>query len=96
MNISSGISEINMASMNRANSIPKKTYVWPVYQESRVEKVKSAKEQFGEPVFVKPSESVKHELLKKVASSENSYTSRGSIATSAPIIERGSFFSALA
>jgi len=96
MNISSGISAINIASGSGVNRVSNKTYVWPVYQDGKVEKIKSANRQFGEPVYFKPSENARDEILKNAALTENSYTPQGTIAKTSPKIERGSLFSAFA
>lgn len=95
MRISSGIAEINLHNSGKI----KKNYVWPVYQDSKVDPVKKITRRLPDSqVYTKPLDSEKDRLLKEITSPQNTVYSRNgfeqkSLPSPAPA---GTFFDALA
>jgi len=96
MKISNGLSEISFNRLNGANPLSPKTYIWPEYNAGKVHSVDRVPQFRGEPIYFKPSEEKKDEIMSLISNPEPSYTSRGKVQASHPYIEPGSLFSALA
>jgi len=96
MNISTGISEINLSRSGANSPVSGKNYIWPKYHEGKVEKVKSPGPQDGQPVYSKPSLVEKEKLMGLISKTENQYDSYGRADSRRPLIKPGSFFDALA
>jgi len=96
MNISTGISEINLSRAGENSPVSTKNYIWPKYHEGKVEKISNPGPQDGQPVYSKPSLAEKEKLLGMMFRSENEYDSYGKTDSRKPFIKPGSFFDALA
>lgn len=96
MNISTGISEINLSRTGTNNPVSGKSYIWPKYHEGRVEKITNPGPQHDQPVYSKPSLQEREKLIGMMYRSENGYDSYGKAENRRPFIKPGSFFDALA
>lgn len=96
MNISTGISAININRPGENSPVSGKSYIWPKYHEGKVEKVTNPGPQDGQPVYSKPSLAEREKLLGIMYRAENEYDSYGKTDSRRPFIKPGSFFDALA
>ncbi len=96
MNISTGMSEINLSRAAENSKVSGKSYIWPKYHDGKVEKVKSQGPQDGQPVYSKPTLSEKENLLGIMSKTENEYNSYGKADSRKAFMKPGSFFDALA
>lgn len=96
MNISTGLSEISFNRMSDTSPVSNKAYIWPGYNAGKVQKVTKAPEYRGEPVYFKPSEEKKNEIMKLVSNPEPAYNSDGRVQKARPYVEPGSLFTAFA
>lgn len=96
MNISNGLSEISFRRSGETSSVSNKSYIWPGYNAGKVQKITKAPEFRGEPVYFKPTEDKKNEIMNLISSQEPAYNSNGRMQNSRPYIEPGSLFTALA
>ncbi len=96
MNISSGISEINLSRTGANSPVSGKNYIWPNYHEGKVQKVKNTGPHDGEPVYYKPTMAEKEKLIGMMFNSEKEYDSYGKTDDRKSFIKPGSFFDALA
>ena len=96
MKISNGLSEISFNRYNETSPVSKKTYIWPEYNAGKVHRIDKAPQFRGEPIYFKPSEEKRDEIMNLVSNQEPSYTSKGKVQASHPYIEPGSLFTALA
>lgn len=96
MNISTGISEINLSRAADNSPVSGKSYIWPKYHEGKVEKVKSPGPQDGQPVYSKPTLTEKENLLGIMSRAENEYNASGRTDSRKAFMKPGSFFDALA
>jgi hypothetical protein len=94
-NISSGLSEIYLNGTNPLGGA-KKAYVWPVYQEGRVEPVSPVKRDYSAPIYFKPLESQQQEIIEFLKSKDFSYDEKGFLKSENKIVEPGIFFTAFA
>ncbi len=96
MNISTGLSEISIRNFNETASVSNKTYIWPGYNAGKVHKIQKAPEFRGEPVYFKPTEDKRNEIMNLISNQEPAYNSSGKVQRAHPYIEPGSLFTALA
>lgn len=96
MNISTGISEINLRRAGENSQVSGKSFVWPKYHEGRVDKINSPSPWEREPVYYKPSLADREKLIKSMLATANEYNSYGKTDSRKPFIQPGSFFNALA
>lgn len=96
MNISTGISEINTVRFSGAAPVKQKTFIWPVYTDGKVERISAAGPRSSEPVYYKPSPGDRDKILDLMKSAHGEYNSSGRISRSAPPLQPGSLFNALA
>jgi len=96
MNISTGISEINFRRTDSTTPVYDKSYIWPKYQEGRIERVNNLISQDSEPIYYKPSLAERERLLSLMVNSEQGYNSSGKTISLNTQIQPGSFFEALA
>lgn len=96
MNISTGISEINLRRAGENSAVSGKNYIWPKYHEGKVEKVKNFSPRDGEPIYTKPTLAEREKLIGMMFRSEEGYDSYGKTDSRRPFIKPGSFFDALA
>lgn len=96
MNISTGISEINLNRAGGNSPVSGKNYIWPKYHDGKVEKIKSQGPRDGEPIYTKPNLPEKEKLISMMFKTENEYDSYGKTDSRRPFIKPGSFFDALA
>lgn len=96
MNISTGLSEISFNRSGETKAASNKAYIWPGYNAGKVQKITKAPEFRGEPVYFKPTEDKKNEILNLISSQEPAYNSNGRVQNSRPYIEPGSLFTAFA
>ena len=96
MNISSGISEINLTRSGSSSPVSGKNYIWPNYHDGKVDKIAPAVHHENEPVYFKPTLAEKEKLLQMMYNSDNEYNSHGKTGSRKPPIKPGSFFDALA
>ncbi len=96
MNISTGISEINLSRAGANSPAESKSYIWPKYHEGKVQKVQNNVQPERELIYFKPTRSELEKLTTQMQARETNYNSNGSINNIAPFIKPGSFFDALA
>lgn len=96
MNVSTGLSEISFRSFNETTPVSGKAYIWPGYNAGKVQKITKAPEFRGEPIYFKPSEQKKDEIMKLVSNLEPAYNSDGRVQKARPCVEPGSLFTAFA
>ncbi|HOP64056.1 MAG TPA: hypothetical protein PK358_11495 [Spirochaetota bacterium] len=96
MNISTGLSEISFNRSNETAAVSKKAYIWPGYNAGKVNKVTRAPEFRGEPVYFKPTEEKKNEIMGLISNQEPAYNSAGKVQNTKPYVEPGSLFTAFA
>jgi len=96
MNISTGISEINLSRAGENSPVSGKNYIWPKYHDGKVEKIKSQIPQEREPIYSKPSLAEREKLVAQMFNTEKEYDSYGKTDTRKTFIKPGSFFDALA
>lgn len=96
MNISTGISEINLRRSGENSAVSGKNYIWPKYHDAKVEKIKSPGPRDNEPLYYKPTIAEREKLLGSISLTENEYNSYGKADNRKPFIKPGSFFDALA
>jgi len=90
--ISTGVSEIHLNSIGAA----KKAYLWPLYHEGKVHPVSPVSRDSGAPVYFKPSEEVKEEIMEHFKNKDFSYNEKGSLKSDNKVIEPGILFTAFA
>ncbi len=95
MNISSGISTINIPSLNGNDRVAGKTYIWPSYHQGSVERIKALGRRPQEPIYFKPSPEKRDEILSSMKH-EEAYSTQGIVSQMSPEIAPGSLFNALA
>ena len=96
MNISAGISEINLRRTDSASPVYDTSYIWPKYHEGKIERVNDINPQNRELIYYKPTSAEREKLLGLMSNSENEYNSSGKSITTNHQITPGSFFEALA
>jgi hypothetical protein len=97
MNISTGISEINLRRTDSNSPVYDTSYIWPKYHEGKIERVKNdINPQDRELIYYKPTPADREKLLSLMSNSENEYNSSGKVITANHQIKSGSFFEALA
>lgn len=96
MNISTGISEIKSFSAHGVSPAGGKTYIWPVYTNGKVEKIKSLQSRSPEPLYFKPSPAEQSRIFESMQKSQSEYNAAGKINRSSTHIQPGSLFSAIA
>lgn len=96
MNISTGLSEISFSRFSETSPVSNKTYIWPGYNQGKVQKITKAPEFRGEPIYFKPTEEKKNEIMNLVTNLEPAYNSDGKVQQARPYVEPGSLFTALA
>ena len=96
MNISNGLSEISFRRSGETSAVSNKAYIWPGYNAGKVQKITKAPEFRGEPVYFKPTEEKKNEIMNLISNQEPAYNSNGRVQNARPYIEPGSLFTALA
>lgn len=96
MNISNGLSEISFRRSGETSTVSNKAYLWPGYNAGKVQKITKAPEFRGEPVYFKPTEDKKNEIMNLISNQEPGYNSSGRVQNTRPYIEPGSLFTALA
>ncbi len=99
MRISAGLAEINL-SLTSANRIaPEKTYIWPVYDNGKVNSIHGVTRRTeSNGVYAKPLPEEHIRLLEELLSAPAAeYTSRGSAGDKRAVVyQPGTFFDALA
>ena len=96
MNISTGISEINLSRSGSNSPLSGKNYIWPKYHEGKVQKVGDALSREKEPVYYKPGLIEREQIIGMMFKTEAEYNSTGKIENSRPFIKPGSLFTAIA
>ncbi|MCL2154447.1 MAG: hypothetical protein FWH53_02150 [Leptospirales bacterium] len=96
MNISSGISEINLRRTDSTSPVYDKSYIWPKYHEGKIERVNGFNPQEQEPIYYKPNLVEREKLLSLMFNPEQEYNSSGKSVSRNHSIQPGSFFEALA
>ena len=96
MNISNGLSEISFRRSAETSSVSNKAYIWPGYNAGKVQKISKAPEFRGEPVYFKPTEEKKNEIMNLISNQEPAYNSNGRMQNARTYIEPGSLFTAFA
>ncbi|PKL17652.1 MAG: hypothetical protein CVV49_09930 [Spirochaetae bacterium HGW-Spirochaetae-5] len=96
MNISTGMSEINLSRAGANSPVSGKSYIWPKYIDAKVEKIKSPGPEERQPIYSKPDLAEREKLVSKMFQSEDQYDSYGRSDSRKPLITPGSFFDALA
>lgn len=96
MNISTGISEINLSRTGSNSPVSGKNYIWPKYHEGRVQKVADSLNRYEEPIYYKPNIAEREKIMGMMFQMESGYDSSGKIENSRPFIKPGSLFTALA
>ena len=96
MNISTGISEINLSRAGNNSPVSGKNYIWPKYHEGKVQKVGDVFSREKEPVYYKPGPAEKEQITGMMFKTESGYDSTGKIQNSRPFIKPGSLFTAFA
>ena len=96
MNISSGISEINLRRTDSTSPVYDKSYIWPKYHEGKIERVNGFDAQEQEPIYYKPNLVEREKLLSLMFNPEQEYNSSGKSVSRNHSIQPGSFFEALA
>ena len=96
MNISTGMSEINLSRAGANSPVSGKSYIWPKYIDAKVEKIKNPGPEERQPIYSKPDLAEREKLVSKMLQSENEYDSYGKADSRKPFIKPGSFFDALA
>jgi len=96
MNISNGLSEISFRRSAETPSASNKAYIWPGYNAGKVQKITKSPEFHGEPVYFKPTEAKKNEIMNLISNQEPAYNANGRVQNSHPYIEPGSLFTAFA
>ncbi len=96
MNISTGISLIDLSRAGENSPVYGKNYIWPKYQDSKVEKITGKLPENQEPLYYKPAPAEREKLAALMSGSEMEYNSYGKADSRRPFIQPGSFFDALA
>jgi len=96
MNISTGISLIDLRGAGNTPQVSGKNYIWPKYHEGRVEKVNILKPREEEPAYFKPVPAEKEKLQSLMSKIEIEYNSYGKTDIRKSFMQPGSFFDALA
>lgn len=96
MNISTGMSEINLSRAGANSPVSGKNYIWPKYHDGKVGKIKNQLPQNREPIYLKPSLVEREKLVGMMFKSEEEYNSYGKTDNRKSPITPGSFFDALA
>lgn len=96
MNISTGISEINLGRTGSNTSVSGKNYIWPRYHEGRVHKTGDVLSRDSEPVYYKPGLAEREQIIGMMFKTETEYNSNGRIENSRPYVKPGSLFTAIA
>lgn len=96
MNISMGISEINLGRIGRNSPFSGKNYIWPKYHEGRIYKVGDVFSREREPVYYKPGLSEREQIIGMMFKTEAEYNATGKIENSRPYVKPGSLFTAIA
>lgn len=96
MNISTGISEINLGRLAGNSPVSGKNYIWPKYHEGRVQKVTDSLSKGNEPVYYKPNPAEKEQIIGMMFKTETGYDSTGKIENNRPFVKPGSLFTAFA
>lgn len=96
MNISTGISEVNLSRTAGNSPVSGKNYIWPKYHEGKVQKITDSLNGNGEPVYYKPNIAEREKIIGMMFQMESGYDSSGKIENSRPFIKPGSLFTALA
>lgn len=96
MNISTGISEINLGRTGQNSPVSGKNYIWPKYHDGKVDPIKKRDPHEDQLIYFKPSKSEKEKLLGMINNTEPGYNSYGKTEHTRPFIKPGSFFDALA
>ena len=96
MNISTGISEINLRRTDSTLPVYDKSYIWPKYHEGRIDRVSGLNPQEREPIYYKPTLPEREKLLSLMFNPEHEYNSSGKTVSRNHLIKPGSFFEALA
>jgi len=96
MNISTGLSEINLQSLG-GPSKAQKLYTWPSYQQNRVQNIRPVRNRPAQELtYIKPKPEERDELIKQLHSKgEESYNAKGRGINESKLIKPGSFFDAL-
>jgi hypothetical protein len=97
MNISSGISEINFHSYTKGTSASEKVYIWPAYNNGKVESIHSVlKRTENNAVYTKPSPEERERIMDMIKNSKQyEYSSDGNIARNRFVLQPGSLFDAI-
>lgn len=95
MRISSGLSEINF--FNKNNITTQKSYLWPLYNNGQVDKIRSISRRTDTNLFyTKPSFEDKEKLIDiSIRQNQSEYNSRGLKTKNLNLIPPGSLFDAL-
>ncbi len=93
--ISSGLSEIQLNGTKSASEA-KKAYIWPVYQEGKVEAISPVKRGYSAPIYFKPSQDQKEKIMEILQNKDLSYNEKGYLQKSNTIVEPGVLFTAFA
>jgi len=96
MNISTGISEINLNRTGINSPVSGKHYIWPKYHEGRVQKVSDSLSKGNEPVYYKPNTAEREQIIGMMFKTESGYDSTGKVENTRPYVRPGSLFTAFA
>ncbi len=97
MNISTGISEINFRSYAKGASASEKIYIWPAYNNGKVDSIHSVlKKTENNVVYTKPSPEERDRIMDLIKNTKQyEYTSDGIVARNRFVLQPGSLFDAI-
>jgi len=71
MNISTGISEINLRRTDSTSSVYDKSYIWPKYHDGKIDRINDINPQDREPIYYKPTLVEREKLLSLMFNPEH-------------------------
>ena len=96
MNISSGISEISINRLNKTGPAKETMFVWPVYTDGKVEKIRGITPRAAQPLYFKASPEEYGRIMETLKNSPGEYNAYGRSERSASHLSPGSLFNAIA
>ena len=98
MRISNGVVEINLNQLQGPNSVANKAYVWPLYNENKVNNIHHVTGRSGsELYYTKATDEFKEQVLDSIKNaSYSNYRNNGKVDIVTPGYQPGVLFDALA